>query len=200
MDIDWSFLSIFTGISLLGIFIGSYLGNFIDGSKLKKGFGYFSSALKWRKNYPDTMLVLTNSLRGDLEAFLIGAKLRIGMVREYWRPLLNAIWKASGEALESHQARLWEGLLRNFGLQEELQLQPLHSRGNDRRSSDSILRVGIAPGSSNTPGKRFPVKSWIEICEILSRDLHGSKVSIEIFGTNQDKSLCREIKKALPEG
>ena len=41
MDIDWSFLSIFTGISLIGIFIGSYLGNFIDGSKLKKGFGYF---------------------------------------------------------------------------------------------------------------------------------------------------------------
>jgi hypothetical protein len=41
MDIDWSFLSIFTGISLIGIFIGSYLSNFIDGSKLKKGFGYF---------------------------------------------------------------------------------------------------------------------------------------------------------------
>ncbi|MDB4280247.1 sulfite exporter TauE/SafE family protein [Flavobacteriaceae bacterium] len=41
MNIDWSFLSIFTGISLIGIFIGSYLSNFIDGSKLKKGFGYF---------------------------------------------------------------------------------------------------------------------------------------------------------------
>ena len=41
MDIDWSFLCMFTGISLIGIFIGSYLSNFIDGSKLKKGFGYF---------------------------------------------------------------------------------------------------------------------------------------------------------------
>jgi len=41
MAIDWQFLFIFTAISLVGIFIGSYLGNFIDGKKLKKGFGYF---------------------------------------------------------------------------------------------------------------------------------------------------------------
>ncbi len=41
MEIDWSFLMIFTSISLVGIFIGSYLSNFIDGNKLKKGFGYF---------------------------------------------------------------------------------------------------------------------------------------------------------------
>ena len=41
MDVDWVFLSIFTLISLVGIFTGSYLSNFIDGKKLKKGFGYF---------------------------------------------------------------------------------------------------------------------------------------------------------------
>jgi uncharacterized membrane protein YfcA len=41
MDIDWAFLAVFTGISLVGIFIGSNLSNFIDGAKLKKGFGYF---------------------------------------------------------------------------------------------------------------------------------------------------------------
>ena len=41
MDIDWLFLSIFTSISFAGIFIGSYLSNFIDGDKLKRGFGYF---------------------------------------------------------------------------------------------------------------------------------------------------------------
>lgn len=41
MKIDWQFLLIFTTLSLTGIFIGSYLGNFINGKKLKKGFGYF---------------------------------------------------------------------------------------------------------------------------------------------------------------
>lgn len=41
IEIDWVFLSVFTGISFVGTFIGSYLSTFIDGSKLKKGFGYF---------------------------------------------------------------------------------------------------------------------------------------------------------------
>lgn len=41
MEIDWMFLIVFTLISFVGIFIGSYLSNFIDGNKLKKGYGYF---------------------------------------------------------------------------------------------------------------------------------------------------------------
>ena len=41
MQIDWEFLSIFTILSFIGIFIGSYLSTFIDGKKLKKGFGVF---------------------------------------------------------------------------------------------------------------------------------------------------------------
>ncbi|WP_339629945.1 sulfite exporter TauE/SafE family protein [uncultured Maribacter sp.] len=41
MEIDWDFLVLFTCLSFIGIFIGSYLSNFIDGKKLKKGFGYF---------------------------------------------------------------------------------------------------------------------------------------------------------------
>jgi len=41
MEIDWGFLFTFTGIAIVGIYIGSYLSNFIDGGKLKKAFGYF---------------------------------------------------------------------------------------------------------------------------------------------------------------
>lgn len=41
LNIDWAFLSIFTGISVVGIFFGVWLNNFIDGKKLKKGFGWF---------------------------------------------------------------------------------------------------------------------------------------------------------------
>lgn len=39
--IDWSLLVIFTGISVLGIFIGIHLNKYISGSSLKKGFGWF---------------------------------------------------------------------------------------------------------------------------------------------------------------
>ena len=41
LEIDWKFLLIFTAISIVGIFIGVKLSNFIDGKKLKKGFGWF---------------------------------------------------------------------------------------------------------------------------------------------------------------
>ncbi len=41
MEIDWNFLFLFTGIAVVGIFLGAHIGKFIDGKKLKKGFGYF---------------------------------------------------------------------------------------------------------------------------------------------------------------
>lgn len=39
--IDWYFILTFTGVSIIGIFIGMYLSKFITSEKLKKGFGWF---------------------------------------------------------------------------------------------------------------------------------------------------------------
>jgi uncharacterized membrane protein YfcA len=41
IDIDWTFLSIFSALAGVGIFIGIWLNKFIDGKKLKKAFGWF---------------------------------------------------------------------------------------------------------------------------------------------------------------
>ena len=41
LDIDWKFLSIFSLLSVSGIFIGIWSNKFINGSKLKKAFGWF---------------------------------------------------------------------------------------------------------------------------------------------------------------
>ena len=38
---DWPLLITFSLVSILGIFLGIYFNNFIDGGKLKKGFGWF---------------------------------------------------------------------------------------------------------------------------------------------------------------
>lgn len=40
-EIDWTFLGIFTALAAVGIFIGIWLNSFINGAKLKKGFGWF---------------------------------------------------------------------------------------------------------------------------------------------------------------
>lgn len=39
--IDWVFLGVFTAFAAVGIFAGIWLNKFIDGDKLKKGFGWF---------------------------------------------------------------------------------------------------------------------------------------------------------------
>ena len=41
IEIDWEFLLIFSILSIIGIIIGIYLSNFIDGKKIKKAFGWF---------------------------------------------------------------------------------------------------------------------------------------------------------------
>lgn len=41
LEIDWMFLITFTTVSVIGIFLGIYLSKFIEGKKLKKGFGWF---------------------------------------------------------------------------------------------------------------------------------------------------------------
>lgn len=39
--IDWGFLASFTGLTVVGIFVGGYVSNYIPGKQLKKGFGWF---------------------------------------------------------------------------------------------------------------------------------------------------------------
>jgi len=41
LSVDWAFLLPFTALSILGIFVGSYISKFIPGEKLKKAFGWF---------------------------------------------------------------------------------------------------------------------------------------------------------------
>mgnify|MGYP003606333243 FL=1 len=51
---DWSFLLIFSFISILGIFAGIYLNKFINEKNLKKGFGWFVLAM--------SILILTKEI------------------------------------------------------------------------------------------------------------------------------------------
>lgn len=44
-NLDWNFLLPFTGLSIVGIFIGMYLTRFIAPDQLKKGFGWFVLAV-----------------------------------------------------------------------------------------------------------------------------------------------------------
>lgn len=42
LEIEWSFLLLFTSFSIIGIIVGVYISKFISSKKLKKGFGWFT--------------------------------------------------------------------------------------------------------------------------------------------------------------
>ena len=42
LDIDWPFLLVFTGVSIIGVFIGLAIAKQLSAKRLKKGFGYFT--------------------------------------------------------------------------------------------------------------------------------------------------------------
>ncbi len=44
-DLNWNFLLPFTGLSIIGIFLGMYFARFVAPEKLKKGFGWFVLAV-----------------------------------------------------------------------------------------------------------------------------------------------------------
>ena len=161
------------------------------------GLRYFLDCFHLRNHYADAMLVFTNSLRGDLEAFIVGAKLRFGMVSRNRRPFLNSSWRIPRRTLALHQTAVWEGLLRNFGLREELDLSPLSASEFSAVSQNSNVRIGIAPGSSNTPTKRLPIDNWIDISKMLLSSLSVGMISIELFGTTSEQSVCGKIENAM---
>lgn len=45
IQVDWTFLMIFTSLSIVGIFVGVYLSRKTDGKKLKPAFGWFVLAM-----------------------------------------------------------------------------------------------------------------------------------------------------------
>ncbi|HTZ22277.1 MAG TPA: hypothetical protein VMC06_15445, partial [Opitutaceae bacterium] len=78
------------------------------------GVGYFQHFWRQRHAYPDVYLLFTNSLRGDLEAWLTRCPQRFGLVRSGKpRPLLSHAYRVPADFNEQqhHQLELWENFL-----------------------------------------------------------------------------------------
>ena len=162
----------------------------------KGGLGYYRQIFKLRHEYPDLQILFTNSLRGDIEARLIGAPRRYGILRfDKPRPLLTNIYKATKDDLASHQTCLWERFLQNFGLQEKANFTPF-SLPNTEPSDTRKIVVAIAPGSSNTPAKRWSCQKWQSFVEKLLKA--DEKIEVHFFGSSAEKTTAQAIITSLP--
>lgn len=94
----------------------------------KKKRESFLFCWRLRKHFPDTFLLLKNTLRNDLEAWLTRAPQRFGMAfQKQKRALLTDVWKVSlKDILENnHRTLLWEKYWSYFGLAVPVIKKPL---------------------------------------------------------------------------
>lgn len=163
----------------------------------QRGAGYFRAFYKMRRQYPDTYFLLTNSLRGDLEAFCTRCLQRFGMVRPgKRRPLLTDAYRLPGavDERQMHQTLVWEEMARSYGLREPLDYEPLPASRGER----SALRVGLICGTENSPEKRWPVAHWRRLVESLLDSAAG--VQVVLYGTAGDRAITHEVARGFDPG
>lgn len=157
----------------------------------RRGPGYWRQFRAWRHEYPDCWLLFTNSFRGDLEAWLTGARQRFGLVRPGRpRPLLSHRYRLpeGGDESSSHQLERWENLVRHFGLAEPLDRTPLEV---PPRATPTPPRIGLIPGSENAPEKRWPVAHWRAFVAGLP------EATFELYGTPNDRPIAEAVAAGL---
>jgi heptosyltransferase-2 len=160
------------------------------------GVQYYFQFLKLRKEYPDAQLNFTNSLRGDIEAFIIGTPKRFGLRRRGKRLLLNRVYNPLNLS-SKHQTKIWADMLTYYGFRGEFDYSHLKLISDFSTCKTGDLRILIAPGSQNTPDKRLATSIWIKICRDIFTNFAKYKPSVELLGTKKDYKICKEIKASL---
>ena len=157
-----------------------------------KGIWYFFFFWKLRRQYPDVHFLFTNSLRGDLEAYLCGALLRLGGSTKKKRKLLSHQALISKEFDKKHQTELWGEYLKFFGLKESIDFAPFNISSSKPNISHKV--ICLAPGSSNTPEKRWPIENWVQLLKSLVVELPDYE--FRLIGTSNDAEICSVIYKS----
>jgi heptosyltransferase II len=152
------------------------------------GRGYFWSFRRFRMPPPECCFIFTHSLRGDLEAWMTGARLRFGIVRPgHRRPLLSHahVLPAGFDAACHHQFEQWEAFARAFGLTvSPIDRAPLPVPAGAPPRGRAI---GLIAGSENNPGKRWPVAHWRTLIE------ECPDREFKLFGTANDRPITDQI-------
>jgi heptosyltransferase-2 len=161
-----------------------------------RGAGYFRHFWRLRHEYPDCWINLTNSFRGDLEAWLTRCRQRFGLRRPGRpRPLLSHGFSLPEgfDERRRHQVELWELYLRHFGLAATPDFTPLRPAEFTPPPGPPV--IGLICGSENAPEKRWPVAHWRELITALAAAHPAAR--FRLFGTAGDRPITDEVAAGL---
>lgn len=157
----------------------------------RKNWRYFFTFLTWRRQF-DVFVLFTNSERGDIEAWLTGAKRRYGIARPNKpRKLLTHRYLLDRHFDEQslHQTYLWEQFAQYFNLLDDLDLSPFARMQSKKR------QVGLICGSANTPEKRWSIENWQQLIERLLKLFDA----VLLLGTPSDTAVCQQIQSGVSD-
>lgn len=156
----------------------------------RKGWGYFPKLRSLSREIPDFYILLTHSLRGELEAKVLGAHETFGLqFPKRRRIFLRHPWKVPADFQDGHQSLLWERFFRSMGMRENISRAPQEVW---IRPESGI--VGLVCGSANLPTKRWPLERWGQLVLKLLSSGHCGQVLL--LGTAQDAEIlsrCRDF-------
>lgn len=149
-----------------------------------RGRGYFATFRRRRHHFPDTWLLFTPSLRGDLEAWCTRCPQRFGLARPgQRRPLLTHTYTPPPSA-PLHQVEEWTAWLAHFGLLAPADFTPLITPAADLPAAAPL---GLIAGSVNHPHKRWPITHWRALIDALPEH------RFLLLGTTEDCDITAAI-------
>jgi lauroyl/myristoyl acyltransferase/ADP-heptose:LPS heptosyltransferase len=145
-----------------------------------KTWRYFWDVRSLSHEMPDFYILLTHSLRGDLEAKVLRAHETFGIqLPRRKRIFVRYPWVVPADASEIHQTRLWERFFQSMGMREEISNVPQETYV---RAATNI--VALICGSSNMPAKRWPMVYWEQLASRLLSSGHCQRIIL--LGTARD--------------
>ena len=169
-----------------------YLGLKLDYRELppkKPLWAYYRHFYRQRENFLRAIL-LANSQRADLEAWLLGAKERWGIA---WqgraRLLLNRRYRLENFALDPrHQCEIWADFARFCGYENPIDYRPFAL--NEKRSA----QITLIAGSANNPKKRWSPENYRALVAKIASKFPD--FALVLAGSPQDFAICEQISSA----
>lgn len=163
----------------------------------QKSWLYYFKLWPLKKYHFTHHVLFTYSERTDLEAFIIHAKQRYGILRPTKkRPLLTHHFPLSDEfdEVHTHQTRLFAEFAYTQGLlsTSDVDLSPLTTPTQGTHN-----RLGLICGTENTPEKRWPIHHWVSLINHLAEQRPDTQLLL--LGTAKDKAITNQIEQAVSD-
>ena len=169
-----------------------------------EGRGVLREASSLRRGGYDAAVLLTNSFGTALAARLAGIPCRLGYARHWRGALLNPRVGHQGRFGALHQAEQYLALAGRLGTVRGKREARVWAGEEAEREASRLLgeggyeaggfTVGLCPGASYGPAKRWPASKFIELAERFARE-RGAR--IVVFAGPAEAPLGCEVARSI---